>query len=1008
MGTKSATYTLSVLLRLQDKLSKQLNTPVSGLRKLEKQADRTLKALGRSVPVSGISRYDLKLRDVIKDARSASRAADALNRNLSKPIKTSGLDAALRKSRALNRALKSTGASTDVGAGRAGARDKTPLPARRRRATRRGFFGRVEDVDSLFEATRQIKSAWSERADSLKPYVDQTKELYRAQEQFRALNLGDAANEKAFRSVKDTAQQIGGIKVSDLTSDLIGLKSVFGDLDTAIKMLPVAAKTRFTFQTLFESDPDQLEADILKTMKALEQMGAVRQMPGGGADIKRFGEYYDAVLKIKAYTGGRIGGEELMQFVGRGGVSAMGVSPRGLMHMASMMEAMGGASVGTSLMSAFQSFVAFRQGAGGARSADALMKLGLIDPKSKNIEWTKEGRVKKLMPGAMPIADLLGENPVAFADELAKAVRERGHKVLGKPVDMSNAGDIGRVLAQITGNRKTADVLAKMILLRENITKDVKAIEDSEGPEAMHERAQKSPLGDLQKYQASLDNFRAQMGGPMIEVATSLTRSLLPVAQFFSEHEQLTQFSAKAFLAAKGLGAIVETGALLSRGSRGIIGWFSQGATETDRLRAAITAAGSGAEGAAGSLGRAGARAGELGGKIRSLPPAWSISLALVGVPLVLEGIREVMDEHDKLEKKLGINRGAAQQEYNEGVASGRYYRNQPVTDEEGRAILDRLNPDKILTRALKRDEAGFPGPTEPMALFEPRPFGLYNPADSFNKWEAARKFESLAPMLHDVNIMKKVIELARSGELGVKQEGVKNFEQGLAVFDPKAYQSAIDALAEQQKALAEESKTGVQSLATLFKATDPLPSKLFSLGSALDSTAGRIRGLDIKPPIFSGSYDDSPKPSPSKPKTSFTERFRGSTFTDRFKGAPQSAIGSVVERSGLVSAHRGNVITPAALSRRAPGDWLDAAASFTTPQSDGFDDYAAAGGFVINAPVTIQIHDTKDADGVAARVQEELRRHRAELERMIESRTSPRRIHRALKHRMSVEGERA
>jgi hypothetical protein len=38
----------------------------------------------------------------------------------------------------------------------------------------------------------------------------------------------------------------------------------------------------------------------------------------------------------------------------------------------------------------------------------------------------------------------------------------------------------------------------------------------------------------------------------------------------------------------------------------------------------------------------------------------------------------------------------------------------------------------------------------------------------------------------------------------------------------------------------------------------------------------------------------------------------------------PQSAEGSIVQRDGLVHPHAGNVITPAKLSRKSPGDWLE------------------------------------------------------------------------------------
>jgi hypothetical protein len=408
----------------------------------------------------------------------------------------------------------------------------------------------AKNYDKYFNAGSQAKSIIRDSFQGVLDWRHEAKSLAQAEAQFKALNLDAEETRKGLDAVKSTVDAIGGVRLDTLTGDLIGLKSVFGDLKGAIDFLPTAAKTRFTFQALYGADPAQTEREITDTLKALEQLGAVRQLPGGGVDKARLDKYYDAALRIRAMTGGRVGGAELRQFVETSGVSGMALEPEGLMNLVSVMEAMGGGKTGTALMSAFMQFRAFRQGAGGARAADAMAKLGLIKKprqleKEGLAELTREGRIKRLSPGAMPIAELLGKDPLQFADALALAIGEHGHKLLpgGKKANLQDADQVATVLTQITGSRTAANVIAKMIVLRENIRKDAENLRKAMGGEEMFKLADESDVGKILKFEAALTNFKARAGIPLIAVLGDLAEAGKPLIELFSNYPTATLFA---------------------------------------------------------------------------------------------------------------------------------------------------------------------------------------------------------------------------------------------------------------------------------------------------------------------------------------------------------------------------------------------------------------------------------------------------------------------------------
>ncbi|MFL6231367.1 MAG: hypothetical protein ACJ741_21545, partial [Pyrinomonadaceae bacterium] len=441
----SATYTLSILLRLNDQLSGRLSKSVSALRGFRKEADSALKSysalrkeMGRNVSVSSLSKFGSKVKSVRADAKGLSSEASKLATNLSKPVSTAGLDAATKSARALSTALRGANANRPQGVGaRSGGRTPPPaqptVPAapggrRRRPAHRAGLFDRAEELETAMQAPAQIMGAVRERVDSLEKYTEAYLELAQAKAKFAAINLSEEDNRKAFGAVDQTVKSIRGLTQAGTMETLTDLHTALGNLDHAIEALPVASRYRFGIETLFggKFSKEEVDAQIQSGFKFLEMVGAVRAtgaMDEHGKrafthdDQSRMEEYFNRVSQITTATGGRVTPAEMLAMARTGGMSLQGLTTEGLAHLVAPMTELGGSRTGTALQAMYQAMV------GGTMPQHMIGnwdKLGLVD--HTKVEFNKSGIPKRLEPGAIPIGNLLQKDPLAFADALRDAM----------------------------------------------------------------------------------------------------------------------------------------------------------------------------------------------------------------------------------------------------------------------------------------------------------------------------------------------------------------------------------------------------------------------------------------------------------------------------------------------------------------------------------------------------------------------------------------------------------
>jgi hypothetical protein len=257
-----------------------------------------------------------------------------------------------------------------------------------------------------------------------------------------------------------------------------------------------------------------------------------------------------------------------MQLSGRGGMSMMGLTPEGLKNLVFSAEAMGGGSTGTALMSAFQKFLG---GTMKQTSMIELMKLGLVD--ESKVKFNKSGIPKQFQPGAIPIASLLQQDPLAFADALAKAMKEK------KGNDPNNIKAVTEVLSVLIGGqgRTAGNLIAQLILMRDQIKKDASIVNQAKGINEQYALSLKSITGQIEEMKAARENFRATLGQGVLGIEGAALKELQPVVKgltnFLMRHPEAAKMAGAMLLISKGLGGIAKSAAILKMS--GLLSVFS-------------------------------------------------------------------------------------------------------------------------------------------------------------------------------------------------------------------------------------------------------------------------------------------------------------------------------------------------------------------------------------------------------------------------------------------------
>ncbi len=431
-------------------------------------------------------------------------------------------------------------------------------------------------IDSLFVDTSGI---WARQAQSIHKYTDASMRLLSVQQKLQMINLKPEDHATALKGIQQTVASLRGLTLKDTTESFIDLYSSLGDVKEALEFLPIASKYKFNTKALFgeKFSAEDIDRQILGAFKFMEQTGVMRATGAHGSDgkraytdedKKRAEEYFNIIAKMTASTGGRITGQTLLPLAGRGGMSMMGLTPQGLKNLAFMVEEMGGPQTGTALMSAFRQFVGGSMEVSKLRNLD---KLGLVD--RKKVQYSKAGLITKAQPGAVPIGDLLQKDPLLFADTLANTLKDK------KGINPDDINAVTKEIANLVGNRTASNLIAKMIVMRDQIKKNADLVDQAKAINEGYSQSLDSIAGRIEELKAAQENFQAGLGNVYTTALGSLAKSWQPAikaaSDYFAMNPEAAKFAGYMLLGAKGLSAMAQT--MMVMKLSGITGMFSRG-----------------------------------------------------------------------------------------------------------------------------------------------------------------------------------------------------------------------------------------------------------------------------------------------------------------------------------------------------------------------------------------------------------------------------------------------
>lgn len=350
-----------------------------------------------------------------------------------------------------------------------------------------------------------------------------------------ALGLGDAATKESIEFAKQMkAYGVSQVDKAELMRDAL---SVFADAHHAEMVLPTLAKMKFANAAVFGqaqgAENERLFLDLLKVV----------ELRGGLSSPEEFRKQADMVQKVITATGGRVQADQWLQVIKRGGLAAKGVENEAFYYtLEPLVQEMGGNTVGTAMMSAYQNLYQGRTTKRVARNLDAL---GLIADQNK-VQHDKSGQLTFMNPGALKGAELFRQNQFAWLEQvLLPSLAAKG---------ITDPDQIKDTIGSIFSNRTAANLFAQMYMQREQIHKNMRLNQGADGIDQLDARAKALPQGREIDTLAKVHDLQKEIGEKVLPLYASalewVARAASGVTKFMQENPGL----AKAM--AVGVGAL--------------------------------------------------------------------------------------------------------------------------------------------------------------------------------------------------------------------------------------------------------------------------------------------------------------------------------------------------------------------------------------------------------------------------------------------------------------------
>ncbi|UBM11722.1 phage tail tape measure protein [Cupriavidus metallidurans] len=346
-----------------------------------------------------------------------------------------------------------------------------------------------------------------------------------------ALGLGDAASKESIEFAKQMkAYGVSQVEKAELMRDAL---SVFADAHHAEMVLPTLAKMKFANAAVFgQAQGAENERKFMDLLKVVE-------LRGGLASDAEFKKQADMVQRVITATGGRVQADEWLQVIKRGGLAAKGVENEAFYYtLEPLVQEMGGNTVGTAMMSAYQNLYQGRTTKRTARNLDAL---GLIADQSK-VQHDKSGQLSFLNPGALKGADLFRKDQFAWMEKvLLPTLASKG---------ITDPDQIKDSIGSIFSNRTAANLFAQMYMQRDQIHKNMRLNKGADGIEQLNDRATQLPQGKELDTLAKVHDLEKEIGEKVLPLYARglewVARAAEGVTRFMQDHPYLAKAMAVA------------------------------------------------------------------------------------------------------------------------------------------------------------------------------------------------------------------------------------------------------------------------------------------------------------------------------------------------------------------------------------------------------------------------------------------------------------------------------
>ncbi len=373
--------------------------------------------------------------------------------------------------------------------------------------------------------------------------VSEAKKIANERARITGLGIGPKATADAEAYARSTDTR--GVSLADRMTLMRDGMSIFADEHHAQMAMPILAKMKYGNEALYGADAGhENEEKFMNMLKAIE-------LRGGTKDEATFSDEANRVQKVISATGGRVGGDDWMEFIKRGGIAAKSLSKDAFYYQFEpLIQEMGGSTTGQSLMSGYQNLI---EGRTTVRAARKLMAFGLLD--KKKVEYDKNGHIKAFADGALLNSEQFKASPFEWIEgTLVPLLKKKG---------ITGDKEITSFIGSIFTNRSASNLFATMHMQRAQIRKSERLNRGAYGIDQLYELGSKTPQGGEIDLHAKAADLQAELGEKVLPLYVSMLSKVTAVINaltgFIKKHPQATKAVMVLTAAMAGVLAVVGT-----------------------------------------------------------------------------------------------------------------------------------------------------------------------------------------------------------------------------------------------------------------------------------------------------------------------------------------------------------------------------------------------------------------------------------------------------------------